>query len=220
MSLKRPDGVLVVVLAVVAFVVVAVSSASAATYTAATDSFTRTVSNGLGTADAGGSWSLAGTASRFTVSGGTARLTMAATTQLSGYLASTAIRDTDVAATVGTSALPRGGSLYIGVLARHSASTEYSGRVIVSSTGAVTVNLMAGGTGLKSATVPGLTVEGNTGVRIRLQATGANPTTVRARAWKVGAAEPTTWQVSTTDGTAALQTTGSVGIRSYLGSGT
>src|SRR3954470_23340316 len=110
MSSKRPAGVVVTVLAFVAFLAGAVSPASAATLSAATDSFTRTVSNGLGTANTGGSWSLASTASRFTVSGGTARLTMAATTQLSGYLASTAIRDTDVAATVGTSALPRGGS--------------------------------------------------------------------------------------------------------------
>src|SRR3954454_18528439 len=109
MSLKRPDGVLVVVLAVVAFVVVAVSSASAATYTAATDSFTRTVSNGLGTANTGGSWSLAGPSSRFSVSGGAARLTMTADSQIAGYLGSTAIRDTDVATTVGVAALPKGG---------------------------------------------------------------------------------------------------------------
>src|SRR5437764_15427173 len=57
-------------------------------------------------------------------------------------------------------------------------------------------------------------------MRIRLQATGANPTTVRARAWRVGATEPSTWQVSVTDRTAPLQAAGSVGIRDYLGSGT
>src|SRR3954451_11755901 len=118
MDLKRPAGVIAVLLAFVAVVVGAGSPASAAT-TAATDSFTRTVSNGLGTADTGGSWSLAGSASRFSVSGGTARLALSAAAQVSGYLASTAVRDTDVAATVGLSALPRGGSFYIGVLARH-----------------------------------------------------------------------------------------------------
>jgi hypothetical protein len=72
MSMQRPAGVVVTVLAVVAFVVGVVSPASAATSTAAADSFTRTVSNGLGTANTGGSWSLEGSSSRFSVGGGTA----------------------------------------------------------------------------------------------------------------------------------------------------
>ncbi|WP_113841502.1 PKD domain-containing protein [Blastococcus sp. TF02A-26] len=218
MSSKRPAGLAVVVLAVVAFVVGAVSPASAAT--SAADSFSRTVSNGLGTADGGGAWSLVGPSGRFSVGGGTARLSLSAATELTATLATTTIRDTDVVATVGMTALARNGSVYQGVLARRTGATEYAGRVIVSSTGAVTVNLMAGQTSLRSAVVPGLTVAAGTGVRIRLQVTGVHPTTVRARAWRVGAAEPTTWQVSTTDGTAALQTAGAVGIRAYLGSGT
>src|SRR4051812_33880308 len=105
---------------------------------------------------------------------------MTADSQLFGYLASTAIRDTDVAATVGVTALPKGGGgFHLGAAARHSGSGEYAGVVVVSST-------------------------------------GANPTIVRARAWKPGATEPTTWQVSTTDSTRSLQTAGSVGIGSYL----
>src|SRR4051794_22316641 len=109
---------------------------------------------------------------------------MTADSQLFGYLASTAIRDTDVAATVGVTALPKGGGgFHLGVAARHSGSGEYAGVVVVSST-------------------------------------GANPTTIRARAWKPGATEPTTWQVSTTDSTRSLQTAGSVGIGSYLSAGT
>src|SRR4051812_14868442 len=208
MDLKRPVGVLVTILAVVAvvaFVVGAVSPASAATYTAATDSFTRTVSNGLGTADAGGSWSLEGSASRFSVSGGTGRLAMTAAAQLSGYLPATAIRDTDVAATVGLAALPKGGSFYLGVVARHSGSGDYETDAIVSSTGAVALNVLAADRSLAYATVPGLTVAAGTGLRIRFQVTGATPTTIRARAWKVGTTEPTSWQVSTTDSTGSLQ---------------
>src|SRR4051812_39849116 len=205
MSLKRPTGVVVTVLAFVAFVVGAVSPASAATSTSATDSFTRTVSNGLGTANTGGSWSLEGPSSRFSVSGGTPRLTMTAAAQLSGYLPATVIRDTDVVATVGLAALPKGGSFYLGVLARHAGSADYETDAIVSSTGAVALNVLATDRSLAYATVPGLTVAAGTGLRIRFQVTGATPTTIRARAVKVGTTEPTSWQVSTTDSTGSLQ---------------
>ena len=46
---------------------------------------------------------------------------------------------------------------------------------------------------------------------LRLQVTGTNPTTIRAKVWKSGAAEPSAWQVSTTDTTAKLQAAGAVG---------
>src|SRR4051794_5532544 len=132
MSSQRPTGVVVTALAVVAFVVGAGSPASAATLTAATDSFTRTVSNALGTANTGGSWSLEGSPGRFSVSGGTGRLSMTAAAQLSGSPPATAIRDTDVAATVGVAALPKGGSFYLGVLARHSGAADYETDAVVS----------------------------------------------------------------------------------------
>jgi PKD repeat protein len=53
-----------------------------------------------------------------------------------------------------------------------------------------------------------------------VQATGASPTTLRAHAWRAGTTEPSTWQVTATDSTAALQAAGAIGIRSYRSSGT
>jgi hypothetical protein len=50
-------------------------------------------------------------------------------------------------------------------------------------------------------------------VLLRVQFTGTNPTTVRARAWLSGTPEPTTWPLNVTDSTAAEQATGMVGIR-------
>jgi hypothetical protein len=37
-------------------------------------------------------------------------------------------------------------------------------------------------------------------------------------AWVNGTTEPTAWQLTTTDSTAALQVAGSVGLRSYVSS--
>jgi hypothetical protein len=47
---------------------------------------------------------------------------------------------------------------------------------------------------------------------LRVQLEGANPTTIRAKAWKVGTAEPAAWTVTATD-TAGPQLAGTLGIR-------
>ena len=65
-------------------------------------------------------------------------------------------------------------------------------------------------------TVPGLTYDPAIGVRIRVQATGTSPTTLRARVWSGSAAEPGAWHATATDATAALQVAGGIGLTSYL----
>ncbi|HEY5516301.1 MAG TPA: hypothetical protein VIK12_08850, partial [Pengzhenrongella sp.] len=69
-----------------------------------------------------------------------------------------------------------------------------------------------------SAVVPGLTFSPGDRLLVRLQVTGTSPTTVRARVWKAGTAEPGTWQASRTDATSALQRPGSIGLNIYLSS--
>jgi hypothetical protein len=53
-------------------------------------------------------------------------------------------------------------------------------------------------------------------LEVKLQVTGTSPTTLNSRVWLQGAAEPTTWQVSTTDSTAGLQLAGAVALLVYL----
>lgn len=53
-------------------------------------------------------------------------------------------------------------------------------------------------------------------LQIRAQATGVSPTTVRAMVWKTTQTEPSTWQLTTTDSSAGLQTAGGVGLVTYL----
>src|SRR5207237_791843 len=50
-------------------------------------------------------------------------------------------------------------------------------------------------------------------VWLRVQFQGVNPTSVRARAWLDGTAEPSSWTLNTTDSTGAEQTAAAVGIR-------
>jgi hypothetical protein len=69
---------------------------------------------------------------------------------------------------------------------------------------------------LASQTVPGLVMSPAGEINLRLQAVGSGTTTVRAKVWPTGQAEPTAWGVSVSDTTAALQNPGTVGFYSYL----
>jgi hypothetical protein len=45
---------------------------------------------------------------------------------------------------------------------------------------------------------------------------GGAATAIRLKVWPANGSEPTAWQTTATDTTAALQTTGAVGLSSYL----
>lgn len=49
-------------------------------------------------------------------------------------------------------------------------------------------------------------------IRLRVEAVGSDPTTLRLRAWADGDAEPAGWQLSVIDWTGALQASGSAGV--------
>ena len=93
---------------------------------------------------------------------------------------------------------------------------DYRSRVIVSPTGGVQLQLQQTATVLTTAST-GLTVSAGDALHVRTEATGTSPTTVRAKVWKVGTAEPANWTSSTTSSTAGLQSAGHVGLGVYLG---
>jgi len=82
----------------------------------------------------------------------------------------------------------------------------------------VQLHLMRDGTALSGLTLPGITLTPGTRITVRVQVDGTNPTSLRARAWPTTAAEPTSWQTTTTDATAALQAAGSLRLSTYLSS--
>ena len=82
--------------------------------------------------------------------------------------------------------------------------------------GAVQLQLLQGGTALQLVNITGLSYTAGTVLQLRLQVFGTSPTTIRAKVWSSAGTEPSAWQASTTDATAALRTSGSIGLRSYL----
>jgi PKD repeat protein len=189
----------------------------------ATDTFTRSVTGGWGSADTGGAWvRAAGSATNFSVAGGKGSIRMsAAGSGSTAVLSGVASSDTEVRAEIGTDKASTGGGVYLSVEPRVVSSNRYFADVRLLSTGGVSVNLgrIAGGeTSLQARTVTGLTHQPGTALQVRVQATGTSPTTLRAKVWRAGTPEPAAWIASVSDSTAALQAAGGIGLGTYLSS--
>ncbi|MCI0688817.1 MAG: DNRLRE domain-containing protein, partial [Sporichthyaceae bacterium] len=188
------------------------------------DGFNRTVSGGWGTADVGGAWSNSGPAADFSVDGSAARAVLAApAVGRHGTLPSASTTDSDTTFTVAADKLGTGNGIYVAANGRDVAGVgKYLSRVKLAPTGTVTLMLMWADTAgvttnlTSELTVPGLTYAPGTQLRVRLQVTGVSPTTLKAKVWADGTAEPATWQQTATDSTAGLQVAGQVGFWSYL----
>ncbi|WP_116449740.1 PKD domain-containing protein [Blastococcus litoris] len=189
------------------------------------DTFGRTVSNGLGTAEVGGAWTTSGTSSNFSVSSGSAALNLrTAGTTIGAWLNATTRTDTDLRMSLSVDKVPTS-SLYLDVAGRRvNATNEYRARLTLLSSGQVNIAINALNGSTTRVVAPAIRASGvtygpGTVLNVRMQATGTGPTTLRLKVWAATAPEPTAWQLVTTDSGAGLQAAGSVGLTAYLSSG-
>jgi hypothetical protein len=184
----------------------------------AEDTFSRTVSDGWGTASVGGPWSVvAGSAANFDVNGTVGTIAVPSGNQQQiAHLGQILTLDVDVQAEITFPVLPTGSNSFFGylVVRRQGGGANYRVGVYVNSNGQVSIR---GQTSSGSHVFPdvstGIAFSAGDTLVLRIQAQGANPTTIRARAWELGTSEPSTWQASGVDLTAALQVAGSIGVR-------
>ena len=188
--------------------------------TLAADSFARTVTAGWGSADQGGAWTVAGSASVFSVNGTVGKIAVPAGQTDTASLASVSSTSTDVTAVLGIDQMPSVGSLYALVQARQvSSSSGYGARVLFTSAGRIQLYLTGGGnaTYLAGGQLPStVTYAAGDQFNVRVVVDGVSPTTVEAKVWKVGTTEPTAWTYTATDSTASLQVAGWIGFQGYL----
>jgi hypothetical protein len=188
--------------------------------TFASDTFSRTLTSGWGSAEAGGPWTVSST-SGFSVGDGTGRMAMGAGAGRQAVLAGATSTSTGATATVVSNQPPTGGGLFAALIGRSvSSGNDYRLKLRAASTGVVTAQLVRTVSGaetvLQSATVPDVTMAAGVRLRMRLQVVGTNPTQLLARVWRDGTTEPGSWLLQTTDSTAALQGSGGVGFWSYV----
>ena len=191
----------------------------------ARDAFGRTTTNGWGAADLGGTWTHNGSTTRFSVSGGTGRQTLTAPgTTADSTLTSTGSAATDLRASLAWSRTGSTGTVYGSLLARRaSSSTDYRCQVAAGANGAVQLTLIRRLNGaestLKAASIAGVTLAANQpyvlACRVVPSGTG---TQLTGKFWRVGTAEPASWQATATDTSAALQAAGGIGVSSYMSS--
>jgi PKD repeat protein len=184
--------------------------------TVARDAFERAVSNGWGSADLGGAWTGSGVTSAYSVAAGTGQILDPAGATKTQTLNGVSRTGTDTTVTFTTDVAPTGGGIFVSAIGRLVGSTDYEGRAFLSSSGSVQLQLRQGTTSLQAVVVSGLTYAAGQQLTLRVQVFGVSPTTVRAKLWRTGQAEPTAWQASVTDSTAALQASGTIGLRTYL----
>ena len=188
----------------------------------ASDTFARTVANGFGTADVGGAWSLVGTASSFSVGGGVGRIAGAVATSRAAYLSDVRQTDIDLESDVALDQPATGGGVYVSFIGRRTSNgNDYLFKLRYQAGGSVVAYIVrvVGGTEtvLGSMTVPGLTVSPGDQLRVRFQVSGTTTTTLHAKVWRSGTAEPASWLLTTTDATpAALQGAGDLGVLVYV----
>jgi PKD repeat protein len=185
----------------------------------AADGFGRSVTGGWGTAGTGGPWTVSGGATRFTVAGGTGLQAVPAGITTAATLSSISATATDTVVRIAADRAVDG-AVYAWVHGRKVGGADYAARVKILPSGAVELHLTRSGTALAGGALPGVTLAAGQQLTVRVQATGTSPTTLRARAWRTGTAEPSAWAVTSTDATAGLQSAGSVAVSTYLSSST
>ncbi|MBO1756823.1 PKD domain-containing protein [Allobranchiibius sp. CTAmp26] len=189
--------------------------------TLASDDFQRTVASGWGSLDSGGAWTTSG--SGLSVNGNVGLL---ATAKAGGssmaWANGISSSNSDVRVQFSMDSAPTGGGMYVYVVGRRVTGVgDYRAKVWLRSDGKVglAISRMDGTTEVAAVplqTISGLTYTPGTMLNVRFDATGTSPTTLQAKVWASGTTEPATWQVQTTDATAALQVRGGVGLGSFL----
>jgi PKD repeat protein len=187
----------------------------------AADTFSRTVASGLGTADTGGAWTTTGVTGTYSVADGSARLAIGGSRAATLMLPSVSSLNVDLTNTTWLEQAASTSGSYLYSTPRSTSSGDYRVKVKVVPNASLTLQIVrTTGTSDTALTaqsaVPDLTLPTGTKLRVRVQAFGSSPTTIRARIWLDGGTEPTTWQASVTDSTAGLQQAGGVGLGSYL----
>lgn len=177
----------------------------------AADDFERAVTQGWGSADVGGAWTITGSAAPASVADGAGRLALAPGSTRDLRLQGVDLQDLRMQVDFSLDQAPSTGTGYFGLLARSGGGEDYRVRVWLRDNGTVWLVVQHGTSVLRSYQVPGITRAAGDSFSMALEVTGATSTTVSTSLWRTGTTEPAAWQVTVTDA-AGPDASGSVGI--------
>lgn len=181
----------------------------------AADRFTRARTGGWGTADAGGVWT-SNQPTLLSVADGRGRMVVNPGSTVNAYLNSVSSDDVDLRATVRIDKAPTATGQYLRFIPRRTASGRYVADLRLYPSGVVQLRLISPeGTVLSYVSLSDLPTIPGTPLRVRVQAVGSSPTTLRAKVWVAGTDEPD-WMVQVQDSSTGMQAPGSVGVENYV----
>ncbi|WP_142457744.1 PKD domain-containing protein [Geodermatophilus aquaeductus] len=181
----------------------------------AADTFGREVASGWGTAEVGGAWTTSGTTS---VTGGAAQLSGAKSQSAAARLAGVNRTDVVVQATLTVPQLTTGGGTYVSLATQQVGLTDYRAKLRFRADGQVEVMLVRTVNDVDTILGGYLLAGGytaGTSLNVRLETSGTGTTTVQVKVWRAGTTQPTAWDLTRTDTTAALQRPGAVAVDLY-----
>lgn len=188
----------------------------------ARDAFERTATGSWGAADAGGSWTLGGSASRYSIANGAATQRVSVKgTSADSYLTSAVATASELRVNVSWDRTAAAGAIYTSIVPRTiSGSTDYRLKIYIAGSGQPALQLIrrvGGAESILATTKLSMTVAAGDwySVAVRTAPAGGG-TRLDARFWRRGTVEPTGWQVTATDSTATLQGSGYPKLSSYL----
>jgi hypothetical protein len=191
------------------------AQARAANRVIASDTFNRTMVRGWGNADVGGWWTVVGSPWNWSTGAGAGTVTVGAAGEERAYLSRFTVRDVDLVEKV---VLPKCATstcdaFVLGRYAPAYSPTYYRVGVVQGASGDVLLRAQRNdGSGLASGLDTGIRAADGAQLMLRVQFHGANPTIIRARVWRAGSPQPTSWLLNTTDNTSAEQKAGMLGV--------
>lgn len=182
------------------------------------DTFSREVTDSWGVADTGQTWTVTGgAAANYDVAGGVGLMSFSATGVTMNAVVPFPNADSNARIDFSSDQVPTGNTIDVGLTARENTTSNlYMARVrIADTTGAMTLTLRkrVAGTETQITTVAtGLNLVAGTMYSVRLAVIGSS---LMARVWQTGGAEPGTWQTTATD--TDLTADGDTGLRVGVG---
>lgn len=184
-----------------------------------TDTFGRTVSNGLGSATSGQAYTLFGTASQFSVAPNVATIAPTTGGDKFGYI-DDLTSDVDISGQVALTAIPATNLTTVGFVAKlSSTSNYYVGSMMVATGGAISLRfskVIGGGLVTIATVATGLTYVANTFYNLRFSIRWSQllqTNVLQSKLWVVGGTVPGGWMATTTDAALTNYTAGTgVGI--------
>lgn len=187
--------------------------------TLATDSFSRTASNGWGTNTDGLSWTVESVAaSDYSTDGSKALASHSTVNFIRRITFGRDWQDIEQLVTVTPPAVATGASFVVGTLSRHTALGYYWLRLEFDVAGKISVKISkrAGGvtTDIKTrSSIPGLTYAANQPWMLRTSVCGQR---LSVKAWPAGSVEPVAWTLTAADDDADLRAPGKAGVGTWV----